>query len=256
MKSITVITLTLNEEKNIRECLESVSWASERLVIDSGSTDSTVAIARACGATVLNVPWEGYGRTKNKGLDAADGDWILWLDADERVTPDLSEEIQDVLKRQGSDPAGFTIARRAYFLGRWIRHAGWYPGRVLRLFQRKQGRFTDLRVHEGVTVEGPIGSLRHDLVHMTDPSLNHYFVKFNRYTTLAAEELREKGRQFHIADLLVRPLFTFFRMYIFRQGFLDGIQGLILCAVSACYVFVKYAKLWELENASFKEAKS
>jgi glycosyltransferase involved in cell wall biosynthesis len=252
MKSISVIVLAFNEEHNIRECLSSVRWATEVLVVDSQSTDNTTAIARECGATVLTLPWEGYGPTKNKALERAAGEWILWLDADERVTPQLAAEIQDLLRSGESTHAAFTVARRAYFLGRWIKHAGWYPGRVLRLFKRELGRFTEPRVHEGVHVRGSVGYLRHDLIHLTDPSLHHYFVKFNRYTTLAAEDLFNRGKLFHVSDLLVHPLFTFFRMYILKQGFRDGLEGLILCTVSACYVFVKYAKLRELSITSSK----
>jgi len=256
MKTVSVIILTLNEEGNIRECLESVSWATERLVIDSESTDRTVAIARECGATVLNLPWKGYGPTKNEALAVAKGDWILWLDADERVMPELAAEIQGLGGMEDGGPAAYTVARRAYFLGKWIRHAGWYPGRVVRLFRRGHGRFTEPRVHEGVEVNGEIGALRNDLIHFTDPSIHHYFVKFNRYTTLAADDLRNRGKRFGLSGLLVHPIFTFFRMYILRQGFRDGIQGFILCTLSSCYVFVKYAKLWEQQTTSSKEANS
>ena len=253
MKSVSVIILTLNEEANIRECLNSVSWTTEVLVVDSESTDKTVAIARECGATVLSIPWEGYGRTKNRALEHAASEWILWLDADERVTPELAKEIQQLLPSDEETYSAFTVARRAYFLGRWIRHSGWYPGRVTRLFRKGSGKFTESLVHESLQVAGPIGNLHNDLVHLTDPNLEHYFVKFNRYTTLAAGDLEKKGKHFRIHQLFGRPLFTFFRMYILRWGFRDGIQGFILCTLSACYVFVKYAKLWERYSTPTKK---
>jgi glycosyltransferase involved in cell wall biosynthesis len=248
MKSLSVIILTFNEEANIRECLESIRWAHEKLVVDSQSTDRTVAIAHECGATVLNIPWEGYGGTKNRALERTTGDWILWLDADERVPDELGAEIRGILSNEGNHFQAFTVARRAWFLGKWIRHAGWYPGRVVRLFRKGSGRFTEPSVHEGLVVEGAIGSLQHDLIHLTDPNLNHYIQKLNRYTSLAAEDLQKKGKRFSFLDLLVHPLFTFFKMYILNQGFRDGIHGFILCILSACYVFVKYAKLWEREQ--------
>jgi len=252
VKSLSVIILTLNEEANIRECLKSVKWASQILVVDSESTDSTVAIARGCGATVLNIPWEGYGATKNRALEQASGDWVLWLDADERVTEELSREIQELLRTETGEFAGFAVARRAYFLGRWIRHARWYPGRVTRLFRKGKGKFTEPGVHEGLEIEGETGVLQNDLIHFTDPNLHHYFVKLNRYTTLAAEDLQKRGKRFRASDLLVHPVFTFFKMYVLQQGFRDGIQGFILCALSGCYVFAKYSKLWERENTPHK----
>ena len=247
MRTLSVIILTLNEEHNITDCLRSVSWASQRLVVDSASTDGTVRLAENAGATVLAIPWEGYGATKNRALEKATGDWILWLDADERVTEDLSAEIQSILRSDTINENGFDVARRAYFLGKWIRHCGWYPGRVTRLFRKGAGRFTTSAVHEGLEIDGSTGSLKHDLIHLTDPDLNHYFMKFNRYTTLAVDDLVRRGTKATISQLLIKPAFTFLRMYIMRQGWRDGVHGFVLCVVSAGYVFVKYAKLWERE---------
>jgi len=246
MATLTVITITLDEERNIEACLDSVRWAGERLVVDSGSSDRTAELARAAGARVLSIPWKGYGETKNIALNEAQGEWVLWLDADERVTPELAAEIRQAVARNDPDMAAYTVPRRASFLGRWILHSGWYPGRVTRLFRRSKGRFSVQRVHEGLVVDGPVGALRADLEHYTDPDLHHYFRKFNRYTTLAAEELHAAGRRFRLTDVILRPPFQFFRMYGLRLGFLDGFPGFILAVVSAGYVFVKYAKLWEL----------
>ena len=248
MATLSVITITLNEESNIGPCLESVRWADEIIVLDSGSTDRTVAIAQRYTKRVHRVTWEGYGPTRNRGLARAHGEWILWLDADERITPDLGREIQEILERNDPAVSGYAIPRRAYFLGKWIRHCGWYPGRVTRLFRKSESSFTTARVHEGITIRGVILSSQNDMVHLTDPDLDRYFNKFNRYTTLAAEEMRDAGREASVLDLFVRPPFTFVKMYIIRLGFLDGLHGFILCVLSSAYVFVKYAKLWHIRR--------
>jgi len=246
--SLSVIVITKNEERNIRECLKSVSWASEVVLVDGGSIDKTVDIARSMGAKVHLRPWEGYGAAKNFALSQCTGAWVLWLDADERATDSLAGEIQSIVGKEVGGFSGYEVARRAYFLNRWIRHCGWYPGYVLRLFKREAGRFTEDRVHERLEVKGKVGRLRSDLLHYTDPNLQHYFEKFNRYTSLGAEELVEKGKHFGIAKLIFRPIWVFVRMYLIRRGFLDGIPGFILCVLSAGYVFTKYAKLWELSR--------
>ncbi|MDZ7262736.1 MAG: glycosyltransferase family 2 protein [candidate division KSB1 bacterium] len=246
MKKLSVIIITLNEEKNIRECLEGVQWADEIVVVDSRSSDNTCQIARNFTDKVFTVDWLGFSGTKNYALEKAEGQWVLWLDADERVPEELAQEIQKAI--QSDEVDGFYLPRKAYFLGRWIRHCGWYPGYVLRLFKREKARFNDALVHEGLEFQGKTGKLKTPLLHYTDRAIEHYFSKFNHYTTLAAQQLLQKGKQFRLMDLLFRPLHTFFRMYFLKLGFLDGIQGVILSVFSACYVFTKYAKLWELER--------
>ncbi len=250
MSKLSVITLALNEEHNIAACLESVRWADEIIVVDSGSTDKTVEMAKKYTDKVLTVEWRGYGATKNFALAQSLGDWVLWLDADERVPEGLAQEIQQVIREDNETFAAFSVARRAYFLGKWIRHCGWYPGRVTRLFRKAKARFTENNVHEQVVIDGPVGELKNDLLHFTDPNLEHYFHKFNRYTTLAAQDVHAGGRKFSLYDLLVRPPFMFFKMYVMKRGFVDGVQGFILCVVSSAYVFTKYAKVWEIENSS------
>ena len=246
MARLSVITITLNEEQNIEACLESVRWADEIIVLDSGSTDRTVQLARRFTKNVFSVQWRGYGGTRNIGLDRATGEWILWLDADERVSPELADEIRVILREDTPGIAGYAVARRAFFLGRWIRHCGWYPSRVTRVFRKSRGRFSENLVHEELRVDGPVVPSRHDLIHHTDPDLHHYFQKFNLYTSLAAQDMHAAGRRFSLLGLLVRPPFTFIKMYLLRLGFLDGMQGFVLCALSSAYVFAKYAKLWEL----------
>ena len=241
---VSVLIITRNEERNIAACLESVSWATERVVVDSGSTDATMEIARRYTDKVFFHEWQGYGEAKNFALARCTQPWVLWLDADERVTMELASEIQALLTTNPSVNA-YSVARRAYFLGTWIRHCGWYPGYVTRLFRRENGRFSEHRVHEELIIEGDVKRLNNDLLHYTDNDLEHYFNKFNDYTTLAAQELIEQGKRPSMCDLLLRPPFTFLRMYVLRAGFLDGIHGLMLCALSAFYVFVKYAKARE-----------
>jgi glycosyltransferase involved in cell wall biosynthesis len=245
MARLTVITITLNEERNIADCLTSVRWADEILVVDSGSTDRTVELARTFTDKVMLIPWAGYGAARNQAILQATSDWVLWLDADERVTPELAAEIRDILRDDPAGVDGYAIARRAYFLGRWICHSGWYPGHVVRLFRKGTARFSESRVHEQLQISGKVRTTRHDLLHFTDPDLEHYLAKFNRYTSLAADDMVAAGRRFSIFDLLVRPPFQLVKMYILRRGFLDGIHGLILAVLSSTYVFTKYAKLWE-----------
>jgi glycosyltransferase involved in cell wall biosynthesis len=243
---LSVIVITRNEERNLADCLISVGWADEIVVVDSASEDKTVEIARRFTQNVYVRPWEGYSAAKSFALQQCTSDWVLWVDADERVTKELAEEIQNVVNKEVGDFVAHEFPRRSFFLGRWIRHCGWYPGYVVRLFRRTAGSFSDSKVHEYLKIDGNVGRLDHDLLHYTDPDLRHYFEKFNRYTSLAAEGMEDAGSRFSLAQLIVRPAWVFVRMYIIKRGFLDGIEGFILSILSSCYVFTKYAKLWEL----------
>jgi glycosyltransferase involved in cell wall biosynthesis len=245
VSTLSVIVITKNEERNIRACLKSVRWADEIIVVDSGSTDSTVDIAKEFTAKIFSRHWDGYGVAKNFGLSQCTGEWILSLDADERVTPELQKEILDRISSVDQKVVALSMPRRANFLGKWINHCEWYPGRVTRVFRRSTAQFTEEKVHERLEVFGETISLQSDLLHYTDPDLKCYFEKFNKYTSLAAEELVIRKKRFMLIQLIVHPLWIFIRMYIIRLGFLDGIPGLILCVLSANYVFTKYAKLWE-----------
>lgn len=243
--SVSVIVITKNEEKNIIECLSSVKWADEIVVVDAGSTDSTVQKVRKFTRKVFVRPWVGYGAAKNFALQRAKSEWILWIDADERVTDSLRDEIRGIVGSAHAFFNAYTVPRKANFLGRWILHCGWYPGRVTRLFRKGTGRFTEAKVHERLMIRGEEGQLISDLLHYTDPTLVGYFEKFNKYTTLASEELVESGRRFSLGQITFRPAWMFIKMYFLKRGFLDGVQGFILCVLSASYVFTKYAKLWE-----------
>ncbi len=253
MSGISVIVITLNEEENIRDCLASVEWADEIVIVDAESADRTAEIARQFTPHVFVRPWEGFSASKNFAVAQCHHDWVLWLDADERVTPSLAHEIREAIANGEYD--AYEMPRLANFLGRWIYHSGWYPGHVLRLIRRELARFNDAKVHEGLDYHGPRGRLKNHLLHYTDRTLEHYFRKFNRYTSLSAEQLYEQKRPFRLWDLLFRPPYLFFRMYLLKRGFLDGLQGFMLAVLSSAYVFTKYAKLWELHRTRGASAK-
>jgi glycosyltransferase involved in cell wall biosynthesis len=254
--SLSVIVITRNEERNIEACLESVAWADDIVVLDSQSTDRTVELALTRTPKVHVVEWKGYAGTKQAALALTVHEWVLWLDADERVTTELAAEIRSVVASPPEGIAGYEVGRRAFFIGKWIKHCGWYPGYVVRLFRKTRGSFSASRVHEGLVLSGSSGRLRGDLLHFTDETLYHYFEKFNRYTTLAAEEILARGGSFSLYDLIVRPPFLFVKMYLLRGGFLDGLHGLVLSLASAAYVFCKYAKCWDLERMAGDRAVS
>jgi glycosyltransferase involved in cell wall biosynthesis len=245
MPEISAIIITCNEEKNIRRCLSSLDWTDEIVVVDSGSTDNTKGIASEFTRRIWDIKWEGFGKAKNFAKDKASHQWILSVDADEAVTKDLKEEIQKTIKSHHSLD-GYYIPRRSNFLGRWIRHGGWYPDYVLRLFKKEKAKFSHSPVHEKVEAGGKIGYLKNPIMHDTDPNFEHYLGKLNRYTSLGAEELFRKGRRAKVFDIVFRPLAVFFKMYFAKKGFLDGLSGFILAVSSAFHVFSKYVKLWHL----------
>jgi len=247
MNRLSVIIITHNEEENLPRCLQSVKWADEVVVVDSHSTDRTPQIAADHGCVYFDLDWSGFGAAKQAALDRATGDWVLSIDADEAVSDELGTSIAGVVKGNHSY-SGFEMPRCTNFLGRWIRHCGWYPDYILRLFRRDSGRFNQAVVHESIAVKGPIGRLAGDLLHYSYPNLEKYFTKSNRYTTLGAEEAFRHGKRAGMADLLFRPPISFFKHYIQKAGFLDGPQGLLVSSLSAAAVFNKYAKLWHLEK--------
>lgn len=242
--SITAVIITKNEEHQIEDCLKSLNWVDEIVVVDTGSKDRTVELAGRFTSRVYEIEFEGYGHAKNFGLDMATGKWILSLDADERISPQLREEIEKTLSA-GGDQQGYYIPRKPFFLGKPILHGGWYPGYVLRLFKRGEGFFNSVKVHEGVKLSGRVAHLKTPILHYTDPDLNHYLNKLNLYTSLAADELLNRSIVFKLYKLLCNPPFMFFKMYFLRLGFLDGMHGFLLAVFSAFHVFIKYAKLWE-----------
>lgn len=253
MQKLSVTVITFNEEVNIRAALDSVHWADEVVVVDSFSTDRTAEICLEYTPHVHRRPWQGYVRQKNLAADLASNDWIFNLDADERVTPELRLELQGLL-RHGPPCAGYYVARRNYFLGRWIRQAGWYPDYILRLYHKGKGRYGDREVHETVDVRGRVETLRHPLEHYTYRSVEEYLCRMDRYSTLAARELEKKGKPPRWYDCILRPFWTFWKMYGFRGGYREGKYGFVLSGLYAFYAFAKYAKYWEQSRSCRNES--
>ncbi len=283
--SLSVVLITYNEEANLPRTLASVkplieNGQGEIIVVDSGSTDRTVEIAKSFGAKVFVEDWKGFAAQKNSAIDKATGDWILSLDADEEVEPDLAKEIAaEIVEQHNRDKSqgipddaedrlraivhlhhisgvpydrfafGYSIPRKNFFLGRWVRHGGFYPDRKLRLFRRGAGFFEDRLVHEDAKIAWPANALKHALLHHAYPTLSNYIEHMNRYSTLGAEMAVAKGyRGFSVIDIVVRPIATFIYNYIFRLGFLDGREGLLLHLYHSVYVSWKYAKAWEMSR--------
>jgi hypothetical protein len=244
---LSVTIITRNEATHIAAALESVSWADETIVVDAESSDETVDIARRLAARVLVRPWSGYGDQKNYAAGLARHDWILSIDADERVTPELATSIQRTVS--SNPPArGYKLSRVTFHLGRWIRTTDWYPDYQLRLYDRRHARWNDRLVHESVTVEGAVGSLAGELHHLAYRDLSHHLATIDRYTSLAARQMDAEGRHATVVDLLLHPAFAFLRNYVLRSGFRDGRPGLIVSLLNSYYVMLKFAKLWELQN--------
>jgi len=248
---LSVTVITKNEAAHIDACLASVAWADERLVVDSRSTDGTPELASARGARVIVRDWPGYAAQKNFAASQASHDWILSVDADERVSPALADEIQ-VLLRTAPAHAGYRVPRVTWHLGRWIRTTDWYPDFQLRLYDRRRAEWPIRRVHESVAIAtgaGQAGQLAGELQHYAYRDISHHHRTMDLYTTLAAEEMHAAGRRAGLVDLVVHPPAAFLRNYVLRRGLGDGAPGLIISAMNAHYVFLKFAKLWALGRA-------
>ena len=249
MPKVTATIIALDEAEHIAAAIDSVSWADEIVVVDSGSTDGTADIARRRGACVSGRAWTGYVDQKNHAASLASHDWIFSLDADERVTPELAAEIQTLLR---SEPArrGYRVPRVTFHLGRWIRTTDFYPDYQARLYDRRAGRWRGDLVHESVQVEGGVDYLRGELQHYSFRDLADHVARVNHYSTLAARQLHARGDRATPVDLVAHPAAAFLRNYLLRRGFLDGSAGLLISIVNAYSVFLKFAKLWELERCS------
>jgi len=249
--SLACVIITKNEEANIQDCLVSVSWATERIVVDAESSDRTADLARAAGARVIVRPWPGFGAQKNFGMEQVSSDWVLILDADERVSQPLQAEILSRIDQwQEGEQVAYEIPRKNFFYGAWVRHAGVYPDYQIRLVRRGSAKYNDVPVHENLLVKGPIGKLVSPFEHYTERRIRDHFRKFGLYTTLAAHEKSQTVQTVHARDLLFRPLVVFFKSYVLKQGFRDGVRGLIVCVFASMYTFVKYAKLWDMTRQS------
>jgi glycosyltransferase involved in cell wall biosynthesis len=250
---ISVALITLNEEVNLPRTLESVKplvrdGQGEIIIVDSGSTDRTLDIARSFGAKIFSESWKGFAAQKNSAMEKASGDWVLQLDADEMLEAELTLELDHALEQSGN-LVGYWIPRKNYFLGRWIKHGGFYPDPKLRLIRRGAGKFEEYGAHPTIKVEGATGRLKHALIHNAYPDLSGYIDHMNSYSTSGAEIAVAQGhRGFNLLNILVRPKLTFIYNYVFRLGFLDGREGFLLHMYHAVYVSWKYAKAWELSR--------
>jgi len=245
---LSVCIICFNEARNIRRCLDSVTWAGEIIVVDSLSSDDTIEIAGEYTDARFQRTWTGYADQKNHALSKAHGDWVLSLDADEAVTPALKEEILSEMTRPGAKD-GYRIPRRSFYQGKWINHSGFYPDRQLRLFRRKNARWIGGRVHERVEITGEVGELRNDILHYPYKGvISGQLQTVDNFSGLMAADLHEKGKRFHPILLLLRPFFKFLEVYLLKRGFLDGVPGLIIAATSAYALFVRYVKLREIEK--------
>jgi len=247
MPKISAVVITYNEEDNIRRCLESLSWADEIVVVDSYSQDDTKKIVSDFTDKIYDVKWEGFGKKKEFAREKASSEWVLSVDCDEVITPDLRDEILKAIEKKDNYD-GYYIPRRSNFLGKWMNHSGWYPDYVLRLFKKEKAKFNQALVHEKIEVFGKIGYLKNSLLHYTDPDIKSYLSKLDFYTTLNAEELLKKKKKTKVFDFILHPLGIFFKMFFLKRGFLDGTHGFILAVLSSFYVFIKYAKLWDLQR--------
>lgn len=245
---LSVIIITKNESANLQACLDTVGFADEIIVVDSGSTDGTVELARAAGATVIETAdWPGFGPQKNRALAAARGEWVLSLDADERITPELADEIREVIaQRESAD--GYDISRRSWYCGRFIDHAGWSPDYVTRLFKRNAARFSDHLVHERLLVDGVVKRLDAQMLHYSFRDFSQVLQKVDSYSTLSAQQGYAKGKRAGIGKAVLHGLWAFIRTYFLKRGFLDGAHGLALAISNAEGSYYRYLKIWLLDQ--------
>ena len=250
---VSAVVIAYNDEPNMRACLESLSWADELIVVDSYSTDATTRISQEFTDKVFQHEFHGFGRLRNEAIAHASNDWVFSLDTDERATEEIRDEIRRRLQ-EGPDAEAYFVPRRNYFLGRRIRYCGWYPDyRQPQFFHKKHMRYIEDLVHESYELDGKIGYFRAEIDQYPFRNIDQYLQKMDRYSSLRAEVMRKYGARFHVHQLVTHPLYTFFKMYFLRRGILDGMPGLILTGLYTYYVFVKYAKIWELSHDEAKE---
>ena len=243
-QKLSVIITTFNEEVNVAECVESVRFADEILLVDSFSTDRTVEIASRFPIRILQREYFGSAAQKNWAIDRVENEWVLIIDADERVPEALAREILEVLATEPT-VEGYYIRRENVFIDRVIRHSGWSTDKVVRLFRRDKGRYPNRRVHADLEIVGPVPVLHNSFLHYTFRSFDQYFPKFLNYAEWGAAQAFRDGRRAGIVELVLRPWWRFFRTWILQLGILDGMHGFVLCALQAFGVFIKYARLWE-----------
>ncbi|MFA5405164.1 MAG: glycosyltransferase family 2 protein [Ignavibacteria bacterium] len=248
MLAVTIICK--NEEDNIRGCLESVKWVEEIILVDSFSNDKTIEIAKEYTDNIFQEEWKGYAKQREFALSKVSKKWVFPLDADERCSPELKDEILSVIKSD-KDISGYRIPRKNYFLGKWIKHCGWYPGYQTRLFLKEKAVVADRLVHEGYEIKGGIGFLKSDILHYTVTSISDYMRKVNHYSSLQAIE-KSKKKRIKLYDILLRPTAAFIQSYFLKKGFLDGIYGLMVTNFDIITNMLTYMKAWEMQNKTTK----
>ena len=246
--TVSAVIITRDEAANLPACLESLSWCDEIVVLDSGSSDATPELARAAGARVhISPDWPGFGPQKNRAIGLAGCDWVLSIDADERVSPELAREIRQAVRAPGA-PAAFAIPRVSSYCGQFMRHGDWYPDDVLRLFRRGSARFSDDLVHERLLVDGARGRLRSTLLHHSFRDMHQVLAKLDAYSSAGARAMHARGRRSGVLGALGHGAWTFLRGYVFKRGFLDGRLGLVLALSNAHGAYYRYIKLWLLQR--------
>jgi glycosyltransferase involved in cell wall biosynthesis len=245
MIPVSVAIVTKDEEKNIRDALQSIRDVAEIVIVDAFSADRTLDICREYTEKIYQAEWKGYAKQKQMAIEHAKGPWVFILDSDERFTESLYEEISNIVNKNNGIYSGYYVSRKNFFLGKWIRHGGWWPDYTLRFFLKDKAFMKNRKVHEKVIVKGKVGHLKNPLEHYTYRNISDYIKKMENYSTLSAEELKEKGVRPGIIKMVLHPLFTFLKMFFLRRGFMDGVHGLILAILYGYYTFIKYLKLWE-----------
>lgn len=246
-KLISAAIITKNEGKNLKDCLKSIQFTDQKVIIDSGSTDDTLKIAEEFGCDFYPENWKGFGPQKQSAIDKCKFKWVLVIDADERIPPETAKKIQEAVRCE-SDIVGYSFPRKNHFQGRWIKHMGWWPDKIVRLFQRNLGKMSDAEVHEEVLVNGRVENLNCPIEHFTESSFSKIFQKIDQYSTLGAERAYSEGKRCSIWEAAVRAEFTFYQNYILRLGFLDGYQGFTLSVTDAINKFAKYAKVSQMSK--------
>jgi glycosyltransferase involved in cell wall biosynthesis len=245
--TVSAIVVCFNEENNIRGCLESLRWCDEIVVVDSFSTDRTVEFCKQYTNRVIQRPWAGYRDQKAFAHSQATKEWVILVDSDERVSPHLQSEIQEALRLDQGEYAGYAMPRLVFYLKRWWRRGGWYPDYDVRLFLRDRATWGGKDPHEKILVQGRVKKLQFPLHHYTYRDIADHIKRINRFTSISSKELKNEGQRWRLSDALFRPAFRFFRSYILKRGFMEGFAGFYVAITAAVYVFLRYAKLWELE---------
>jgi glycosyltransferase involved in cell wall biosynthesis len=246
---LSLVVITRDEEKHLERCLKSVPFAQEIVILDSESKDRTREIALSFAARFIEQPFLGFGPQKRKAVEACSQDWVLCLDADEALSSELQEEILQLFAKGPPEVSAFRLPRLSFYMGRWIYHGGWYPDYQIRLFDRRKANWNTARLHEKVEVTGELSKLKSPIRHWVFDDLKDQVQTNNYYSTLGAEGLQARGKRFSIFKLVTKPIAKFLETYIWKRGFLDGLPGFIIAVGAAYSVFLKFSKLWELEQA-------